>query len=80
MTTKNCDMPAMPINNPDLSKCLEVVVDGSKGFTKREKIAMYAMSGWIIHHGSANNYGFSSKDAAISAVECADALLKELEK
>lgn len=80
MTTKNCDMPAMPINNPDLSKCLELGADGSKGFTKREKIAMYAMSAWIIHHGASNDYGFSSSDAAASAVESADALLKELEK
>lgn len=76
----NGSKPAMPITNQDLAQSLELGADGSKGLTKREMFAMHAMGAWINHHGSANNYGFSSKDAAISAVECADALLKELEK
>jgi len=89
MTNKNGDMPSMPINNPDLASCLELGADGSKGFTKREKIAMYAMSGILSNSGGViqgNNYsgtGWCNSDAthlAKLSIECADALLKELEK
>ena len=71
---KNSDMPAMP-----LPLGSETVV-GQQGLTKREMFAMHFMASWINHHGSAHDYGFSVKSAALSAIECADALLSELEK
>jgi hypothetical protein len=81
---KNADLPAMP--NP-----VEVLYDtinndsagygkASIGLTKREMFAMHAMASWVNHHGSAGGYGFNEKEAARSAVECADALLEELSK
>ncbi|AGH16097.1 hypothetical protein VPKG_00060 [Vibrio phage pYD21-A] len=77
---KNAKLPAMPITNDKLATALEIGASGASGLTKREMFAMHAMAAWIAHHGSANNYGFSAKDAAMSSVECADALLSELEK
>ena len=71
---KNSDMPAMP-----LPLGSETVV-GQDGLTKREMFAMHFMASWIQHHGSAQDYGFNKKVAALSAIECAGALLSELEQ
>ena len=71
---KNSDMPAMP-----LPLGSETVV-GQEGLTKREMFSMHFMQAWIQHHGSAHDYGFNAKVAARSAIECADALLSELEQ
>ena len=71
---KNSDMPAIP-----LPLGSETVV-GQQGLTKREMFAMHFMASWINHHGSAHDYGFVASIAALSAIECADALLSELEK
>lgn len=82
---KNANEPAMPAGE----KWRETIGGNTRvmsksslhaGLTKREMFAMHAMQAWITHHGSANNYGFSATDAAASAVQCADALLAELEK
>ena len=70
----NGKMPAMP-----LPLGSETVV-GQQGLTKREMFAMHFMASWINHHGSAHDYGFSVNNAALSAIECADAILSELEK
>lgn len=72
---KNADMPAMPVVIPS-----DVIIQPTYGLTKRETMAMYFMAAWIQHHGSSNDYGFSSKDAALSAIDCADVLIEELEK
>lgn len=50
------------------------------GLTKREHFAGLAMAAWIQHHGSKDDYGYSDKSMAESAVVSADALLKELAK
>jgi hypothetical protein len=50
------------------------------GLTKREHFAGLIMQAEKIHHGAAGGYGFNSKEAARSAVECADALIIELGK
>jgi hypothetical protein len=50
------------------------------GLTKREHFAGLIMQAEKIHHGAAGNYGFNPKEAARSAVECADALIIELGK
>ena len=71
---KNSDMPAMP-----LPLGSETVV-GQQGLTKREMFAMHFMASWINHHGCAHDYGFVVSNAALSAIECADALLSELER
>ena len=76
---KNADLPAMPNNNPETYP-IPCAVNYGEGLTKREMFAMHAMASWINHHGSAGGYGFNSKEAARSAVECADALLEELSK
>lgn len=72
---KNADTPAMPI---EINGFGQYSPEAHAGLTKREMIAMHMMSAWIQHHGSANNYGLSPKIAALSAVECADALLEAL--
>ena len=55
----------------------------NKGLTKREQFAMHFMASWITHHGNRSSaqgaYSYSSKRAADSALEDADALLKALE-
>ena len=84
---KNADFPAMPLSGDAYQDFAGY--DGTKntgynpecqGLTKREMFAMHAMASWVNHHGSAGGYGFNEKEAARSAVECADALLKELSK
>lgn len=86
---RNSDMPAMPITNSDLAAGLGTGVDGSKGLTKREMFAMHAMqgllsnSGGVIQHNPMSGTGWCNSDAqslAVLSLECADALLKELEK
>lgn len=70
---KNANTPAMPVKTVDTYGTTT-----SKGLTKREMFAMHAMQAWIQHHGSRGDYGFSEKEAAQSALRCADALLEEL--
>jgi hypothetical protein len=74
---KSADKPANPI---EINGFGQYAPEAHTGLTKREMFAMHAMSSWIIHHGSANNYGFSEEDCAIASIACADALLAELEK
>ena len=74
---KNADLPAMPI---EINGFGQYAPDVFSGLTKREMFAMHAMASWVNHHGSSGEYGFSEKEAARSAVECADALLEELAK
>ena len=84
---KNADLPAMPLSgeayqdfaNYDETKNTSYNPE-CQGLTKREMLAMHTMASWVNHHGSAGGYGFSAKEAARSAVECADALLEELSK
>ena len=71
---KNADLPAMPIGFGQYAP------EAHAGLTKREMSAMHFMQAWIQHHGSAGDYGFSKEGAALSAIECADSLLAELEK
>ena len=73
----NSHSPAAPI---ELNGFGQYAPECFMGLTKREMIAMHSMASWINHHGSAGNYSFNAKDAAVSAVECADALLGELNK
>ena len=74
---KNADMPATPMIDDKISThCTEIFY----GLTKREAFAMAAMAAWIQHHGAKNDYGYSDKFTAESAVSAADALLKELDK
>ena len=82
---KNADLPANPqpiaLNETEcLSTSEHYGHNEFNGLTKREMFAMHAMASWVNHHGSAGGYGFSAKEAARSAVECADALLEELSK
>ena len=86
---KNADKPAMPITNEELASNLELGADGSKGLTKREMFAMHAMqgilsnSGGVIQANSRSGTGWCNCDASGLAqwsLECADALLAELEK
>lgn len=86
---KNADMPAMPVSNDELASALELGADGSKGLTKREMFAMNAMQGILSNSGGViqgNNYSgtgwcnSSADDLAKWSIDCADALLKELEK
>lgn len=72
---KNADLPAMPIIDDEISTYEKEI---HFGLTKREMFAMHAMQAWIQHHGSRGDYGFSEKEAAQSALRCADALLEEL--
>ena len=74
---KNADLPAMPI---ELNGFGQYAPEAHTGLTKREMFAMHFMQAWIQHHGSAGDYGFSKEGAALSAIECADSLLAELEK
>lgn len=81
MTIKNGDLPAMPvytssgeiINAYDLEDMI-TNFNVSYGLTKREQFAAMAMQGIL----SCDNSEFSHV-AAQRAVECADALLFELE-
>lgn len=76
---KNGNLPAMPSGVlQDGHNCGEYPLHA--GLSKREELAARFMAAWIIHHGSAGDYGYSSKAAAQSAIQDADALLAELER
>ena len=84
---KNADLPAMPTKGviSDTNEVWAFQTGGNAefqfvGLTKREMFAMHFMQAWIQHHGSAGDYPFSKEGAALSAIECADSLLAELEK
>ena len=51
-----------------------------RGLSKREELAARFMAAWIVHHGAANNYSYSSQEAANLAIGDADTLLAELER
>ena len=74
---KNGGMPAMPI---ELNGFGQYAPEAFVGLTKREMFAMHFMQAWIQHHGSYGDYPFSKEGAALSAIECTDSLLAELEK
>ena len=73
---KNSDKPINAIQFYDESNNIATHL----GLTKREAFAMAAMSAWIQHHGTKNDYGYSDTNTAKCAVDAADALLAELEK
>ena len=78
---KNADKPAAPFQ--EVTGMVSGIPTGYKnhnGLTKREMFAMHMMAAWIQHHGSSNDYGFADQEAATSAVNCADALLAELDR
>jgi len=75
---RNANTQAMPTIKHDVKCGLPLHITDSRGLTKREMFAMHAMQAWIQHHGSRGDYGFSEKEAAQSALRCADALLEEL--
>lgn len=69
MTTKNGDMPAMPISSEqaqDADMC---------GMTKREMMAMHMMAHLMMSENVA-----TYEDQASHAIKAADALLAELER
>lgn len=85
---KNSDMPAMPNPNPETYPIPCCVGYGS-GLTKREMFAMHAMqgilsnSGGVIQANPMSGTDWCNYDASGLAkwsLECADALLAELEK
>ena len=83
MTTKNGDMPAMPIT-------YEQAQDADmQGLTKREMMAMAAMQGilsngnGVIQSSPMSGWSWCNSDEHLLAqvsVSCADALLAELER
>ena len=76
MTTKNGDMPAMPVDRCD-ADAIEAGIQVFPGLTKREIIAMAAMHG-LLANSSARYADY--KYMAQNAVTAADALLAELER
>ena len=77
----NKDMPAMPLSLELSNRYEQGYYDqAALGLTKREHFAGLMMQAEKIHHGASGAYGFSEKEAAKSAVQCADALLAELDK
>ena len=69
---KNSDMPAMPIEINGFGKYAPEVYGG---LTKREMFAMHMMAACRVGR-TYNNWS----NAAIDAIEMADALLEELDK
>ena len=69
---KNADLPAMPI---ELNGFGQYAPEAHTGLTKREMFAMHMMASCIVGR-KYNNWS----NAAIDAIEMADALLEELEK
>ena len=69
---KNADMPAMPI---EIDGHGQYAPEAHTGLTKREMFAMHMMAACRV--GRTYN---SWSDAAIDAIEMADALLLELEQ
>ena len=77
--TTNANLPAMPCGVlQDGHNCGEYPLN--TGLTKREELAARFMAAWIIHHGAAGGYGYSSQAAALGAIQDADVLLAELER
>ena len=86
---KNADMPAMPVIDEEQSFPVDMERYGSKeatlrfafGMTKREMVAMHIMSGYVANSkaGEAGEL-MCMHDVASYSVECADALLAELER
>ena len=78
---KNADMPAMPVF--DSSGCPSLYGDDgveAKGLTKREMMAMHAMTG-LLSGGKQYDNRYSSRASQLveDSVLYADALLAELE-
>ena len=73
MTTKNGDMPAMPI---EFSGFGVYAPEAHYGLSKREMMAMHMMASFAKKSGSLSDW----HDDAIDAVNAADALLAELER
>lgn len=92
---KNADMPAMPLSG-DAYNDFAGYVPGKtsfnpecQGLTKREMFAMHAMQGILSNSGGViqgNNYSgtgwcnSNAQDLAKWSIECADAMLAELDK
>ena len=71
---KNSEQPAYPTPDCEVSgTALQYL-----GLTKREYFAAMAMQGYLASYGPYDQV--NSKAAAEKSVECADALLTELEK
>ncbi len=89
MTINNADMPANP-SDPVPTNVAPYYKDvESRGLTKREHFAGLAMQGLLSNSGGviqANNMSgtawcnSNAQSMAKLSIECADALLKELEK
>lgn len=86
---KNANSPAAPTFMHDVKMGLALHKTADTGLTKREMFAMHAMqgilsnSGGVIQANSRSGTGWCNCDAtglAQWSVECADALLAELEK
>ena len=77
MTTKNGDMPAMPVDRCD-ADAIEAGIQVFSGLTKREMMAMMAMQGILSSLTVEDD--MSPKDLARCSVADADALLAELER
>ena len=75
MTTKNGDMPAMPITL-ETGEVWSEFEDHANGLTKREMMAMHILSGLLSDY----EFDVTRQIAAEIAVQQADALLAELEK
>lgn len=87
MTTRNGDMPAMPVQATNkliemISTCesdsaLDSYISTFGGLTKREQFAMAAMQGLL---ADPNNSDTGMDRIANYAIEAADALLAKLDK
>ena len=75
MTTKNGDMPAMPITLEPGEVWSEFEAHAN-GLTKRETMAMHMMAANRSRHSTYTSWESMASDA----VEAADALLTELER
>lgn len=81
MNIKNGDLPAMPITTDEnICRMTGTTKPEFSGLTKREQFAAQFMAAWIIHHGAANNYGYSRETAVNDSIADADALLEALER
>ncbi|AKN44311.1 hypothetical protein [Pseudoalteromonas phage Pq0] len=89
MKSNNGDLPAMPQERELWVEGIGLCPTEATGLTKREMFAMHAMqgilsnSGGVIQANSMSGTGWCNCDAkglAQWSLECADALLAELEK
>ena len=76
----NANSNAFPVDLETSLNLEEGYYYDTLGISKREHFAGLIMQAEKIHHGASGGYGFNPKEAAISAVECADALIIELGK